>query len=133
MATSITSQVAAALLAQGKAAVEAELARIETDISAAVTKGRAEAAVLATALANKLDAHAAETAAAQELLVRTQAVGGAKEPVQPASSASITLTKAESKLKAAWVWLNTKGWRGWVLLGAGLLVLEYMYHHGILI
>lgn len=132
MATSITSQVAAALLAQGKSAVEAELARIETDISAAVTKGRAEAAVLATALANKLDAHAAETAAAQELLVRTQAVGGAKESA-PASSASITLTKAESKLKAAWVWLNTKGWRGWVLLGAGLLVLEYMYHHKILI
>lgn len=133
MATSITSQVAAALLAQGKAAVEAELARIETDISAAVTKGRSEAAVLATALANKLDAHAAETAAAQELLARTQGIGGTP-PVQPASSgASITLTAAESKLKAAWVWLNTQGWRGWVLLACGLLVLEYMYHHGILI
>lgn len=133
MATSITSQVAAALLAQGKSAVEAELARIETDIAAAVTKGKAEAAVLATALANKLDAHAAETAAAQELLARTQGIGGTSPGPSPPSGASITLTKAESKLKSAWNWLNTKGWRGWVLLACGLLVLEYMYHHGILI
>lgn len=125
MASSITSQVATALIAQGKAAVEAELARIETDIANAVTRGKTEAATLAASLAVHLDSHAAEVSTANALLARTAAITGAAQPASGIPAKSLTA----SRVKA---FLATHGWRGYVLLGAGVLVLHYLWTHKIL-
>jgi hypothetical protein len=130
---SLTSTVANQLIADGKAAVEAELTRIEGDISAAVTKGKAEAATLATALAVKLDAHTAEAAMTSDLLAR--ATGTVQAP-PAAGSPAITLT-APTGLAKYWAafktWLSANGWKGYVILGLGVLVLHYMWEHKIII
>lgn len=134
--TSITSQAAAALIAAGKTAVEAELTRIEGDISTAIASGKAEAATLATALAFKLDAHTAEAAATQQLLTRATAT------VNPSAAAAIggapvitltTPTGVSAVIAKIKTWLAANGWKGYALLGVGLLVLKYMFDHKIII
>lgn len=131
MTSSITSQVASALIAQGKTAVEAELARIEADISNALTKGRAEAATLASQLAVHLDSHSAEVATAAALISRTAAIAGVTtDPAKPAGPV-VSLTKPGIFTKAL-TWIKSNGWKGYVLLGLGILVLHYVWSHKII-
>lgn len=130
MASSITSQVATALLAQGKAAVEAELSRIETDISGAVAKAQTEAATLAAVLSVKLDAHNAEANVTAALLARSAAITA---PAQAGSGApAITLSAKAGLVAKVKSFLTTHGWKGYAVLGLGVLVLHYLWTNKIL-
>src|ERR1700690_2086227 len=141
MSTSITSQVASALAAQGKAAVEAELTRIESDISSAVSKGKAEAATLAAQLAVHLDAHTAEVSTANALLSRTNAIaanGTTNPSAVPGASPALSLTApsafsaAGAKIEGVIAWIKNNGWKGYAALGVGILVLHFLWTHKII-
>lgn len=136
--TSITSAAAKVLIASGKAAVEQALSNIEADLETAKTKAVNEASTLATELAAYLQAHATEVSTAQSLIARTLNTTAAASPssVLPPGAPAITLSKPRTignfiaGLKA---WLTKNGWKGYVLLGLGVLVLHYMWTHKIII
>lgn len=133
--TTITSQVADVLIANGKAAVEAELSRIEADLTTAKNKAVNEAATLATQLANYLNAHATEVTSAQALITRANATTAGSVP--PVSTVpAITLSKPRTVgnfIAGVKSYLATHGWKGYALLGIGVLVLHYMWTHKIII
>lgn len=130
-----TSTVAQALIAQGKAAVEAELSRIEGDLTIAKNKAITEAASLATELATYMNAHAAEVTNASALIARANTTtGGATVPVSTVPA--ITLTKARTvgnTIAAVKAWVIANGWKGYATLGLGVLGLHYMWTHHIII
>lgn len=130
MASTITSQVASALIASGKAAVSAELSRIEADIVTAINKSKAEASTIATELAVHLDSHAAEVATAQALLAHANLIqrivpdsAATAAPAQPAKS----LTTSTNIFAEGLAWIKSNGWKGWTVLVIGLLVVRYLF------
>jgi hypothetical protein len=118
---------AAELIAAGKTAVEAELARIEGDIQAAKTKALAESSAVAAALQKHLDTHSAEVTIATALLERASSV------VVPVVAEVIgntvpiaTLTMSVGMFSKAGTWLNKQGWKGGALVGIVLVVGHYL-------
>jgi hypothetical protein len=128
------STVAQALISQGKAAVEAELSRIEGDLTIAKNKAITEAASLATELATYMNAHAAEVNNASALIARANVTtSGSTVPVSTVPA--ITLTKpvtVGNTIAAIKTWLSANGWKGYLVLGIGVLVLRYIWVHKII-
>ena len=122
---------AATLITQGKAAVEAELTRIESDLATAKAKAEADAGNLVTALGAKISAHAAEVSTAQALANRAATVIGTVQPVAAASTTpALTLTSQSvvSQIKSFFVGI---GWKGPALTAGGLTLVHYVIHHAL--
>lgn len=118
---------AAELIAKGKSSIEAELARIESELQAAKTAALAKSTAIAAGLQAHIDTHAGEVATATALLERASAV------IMPVVAEVIgntvpaaTLTLAEGKLTKLNAWLNKQGWKGGALVGIILVVGHYL-------
>lgn len=137
MTTSITSAAAQALVAAGKAAVEQALTDVEAKLAAAKAEAVQDAATLATQLATYLNAHAAEVSTAQTLITRANSTVTSTGTTAPVSAVpAITLNKpftVGNTIAAVKAWVSANGWKGYVVLGLGLLALRYMYMHNIII
>lgn len=118
---------AAELIKLGKSSVEAELARIESDLESAKTLAQAKSAVLVSALQSHLDIHTAEAATATALIARASAVViPVVEGIITNSVPAATLTLAEGKIAKVGAWLNKQGWKGGALVGILLVVGHYL-------
>jgi len=121
---------AATLITQGKAAVEAELTRIESDLATAKAKAEADAGNLVTALGAKISAHAAEVSTAQALANRAATVIGTTPATPAVSTPALTLTSQSvvSQIKSFFVGI---GWKGPALTAGGLTLVHYVIHHAL--
>lgn len=118
---------AAELITAGKAAVEAELARIESDLESAKTLALAKSSAIAAGLQAHLDTHTAEVTNATALLARASSiVVPVVEAVLGNSIPAATLTLAGGKLAKISAWLNKQGWKGGALVGVLLVVGHYL-------
>lgn len=109
------------LISQGKAAVEAELSRIEKDLSEAKLLALQKSAAIAGDLQKYLETHAAEVATAQALIAKATGTVQAASPVGPpvAHLASVPW------YKKALTWIKTGGWKLGMIAGAGLVIVHY--------
>lgn len=115
------------LITQGKSAVEAELARIEGDLSKAKNLAVADSAALAAGLQAYLDSHAAEVATAQALIAKATAiVTPAVESIVTNTVPAKTLNKASTEASKIKTWFTSLTWKQGAALGAVLVIAHYM-------
>jgi hypothetical protein len=117
---------ASAIVAAGKAAVEAELTSIESDLSAAKTVAETKGAALLAALNSHVQAHVAEVSAAQALQTRAAALvpsATTNASVVGSSAPAATLTAPAQPGKVL-AFIKAVGWKPPLLTAIGLYLMH---------
>lgn len=116
----------AELITQGRSAVEAELARIETELASAKQSAVLASAAVAAELQKHLDVHSAEVATATMLIARAGVVAGVLSPSAVSLLPVAHLTGSFSTANSVKRFFVPFTWKHGMLMGIMLMVAHYL-------